>query len=366
MTASGAGDVRVGVDVVRRRRGSPSGCGRSPRSPPGSGCASSSPTRFASLPAFLAVASPEPSGETSATPAESYPRYSRRRSPSRTTSSGRSLGLLGPDVSRRFRTWRASLPAGRRAAPGPRHGGTRHRAGLARARPRAAPWRPCRRRTCELAAVAPPYVELDREAWTRLSGSTPLPLTDADVEHLRGLGRPDRPRRGGRGLPAAVPAAQPVRRGDAPPARGVVDLPARGLRRHAVRHRGRRVGRRRQVDDGAPPARAARPLAARPRASSWSPPTASCYPNAELERRGLMARKGFPESYDRRALIRFLSEGQGRAGPRCARPGLRPPHLRHRPRRRGRGAPAGRAHRRGPQRAAAGPRRRLRRPPTSR
>jgi type I pantothenate kinase len=32
------------------------------------------------------------------------------------------------------------------------------------------------------------------------------------------------------------------------------------------------------------------------------------YPNAELERRGLMDRKGFPESYDRRALIEFLTE----------------------------------------------------------
>ncbi|GAA2583079.1 type I pantothenate kinase [Microbacterium binotii] len=31
------------------------------------------------------------------------------------------------------------------------------------------------------------------------------------------------------------------------------------------------------------------------------------YPNAELERRGLMDRKGFPESYDRRALIAFLT-----------------------------------------------------------
>nr|WP_274638531.1 type I pantothenate kinase [Microbacterium bovistercoris] len=30
------------------------------------------------------------------------------------------------------------------------------------------------------------------------------------------------------------------------------------------------------------------------------------YPNAELERRGLMDRKGFPESYDRRALVEFL------------------------------------------------------------
>ncbi|MCR2808923.1 MULTISPECIES: type I pantothenate kinase [unclassified Microbacterium] len=32
------------------------------------------------------------------------------------------------------------------------------------------------------------------------------------------------------------------------------------------------------------------------------------YPNAELERRGLMARKGFPESYDRRALVSFLTD----------------------------------------------------------
>ena len=31
------------------------------------------------------------------------------------------------------------------------------------------------------------------------------------------------------------------------------------------------------------------------------------YPNAELQRRGLMQRKGFPESYDRRALLRFVS-----------------------------------------------------------
>jgi len=32
------------------------------------------------------------------------------------------------------------------------------------------------------------------------------------------------------------------------------------------------------------------------------------YPNAELERRGLMHRKGFPESYDRRALLRFVMD----------------------------------------------------------
>jgi len=32
------------------------------------------------------------------------------------------------------------------------------------------------------------------------------------------------------------------------------------------------------------------------------------YPNAELLRRGIMTRKGFPESYDRRALLRFVQQ----------------------------------------------------------
>ena len=32
------------------------------------------------------------------------------------------------------------------------------------------------------------------------------------------------------------------------------------------------------------------------------------HPNAELERRGLLARKGFPESYDQRRLLRFLAD----------------------------------------------------------
>ena len=32
------------------------------------------------------------------------------------------------------------------------------------------------------------------------------------------------------------------------------------------------------------------------------------YPNRVLEERGLMARKGFPESYDRRRLVRFVAD----------------------------------------------------------
>src|SRR5690625_7601833 len=35
-----------------------------------------------------------------------------------------------------------------------------------------------------------PYVEFDRASWSRLAASTPLPLTSADVDNLRGLGDP--------------------------------------------------------------------------------------------------------------------------------------------------------------------------------
>ena len=53
------------------------------------------------------------------------------------------------------------------------------------------------------------------------------------------------------------------------------------------------------------------------------------HPNAELIRQGIMDRKGFPESYDGTALIRFLSAVKaGRAQRRRA--GLFAPHLRHR------------------------------------
>lgn len=42
------------------------------------------------------------------------------------------------------------------------------------------------------------------------------------------------------------------------------------------------------------------------------------YPNAELERRNLMHRKGFPESYDRRALMRFVTSVKSGADQVCA------------------------------------------------
>ena len=76
-------------------------------------------------------------------------------------------------------------------------------------------------------------------------------------------------------------------------------------------------------------------------------------PNRVLEERGIMDRKGFPESYDVRRLIQFLEEVK-RGEPEVRAPRVLARRLRHR---RGRGAGAARArHRdpRGAQRAADG------------
>ncbi|WP_100348828.1 type I pantothenate kinase [Luteimicrobium subarcticum] len=150
------------------------------------------------------------------------------------------------------------------------------------------------------------YVDLDRASWARLSESTPLPLTDADVARLRGLGDP-------------IDLAE-------------VDVVYRPLSRLLNLH----IAATAQLheasstflreDTGSTPfvvgvagsvavgksttARVLREMMARwpetPRVELVTT-DGFLYPNAELARRGLMERKGFPESYDRRALIRFLT-----------------------------------------------------------
>ena len=78
------------------------------------------------------------------------------------------------------------------------------------------------------------------------------------------------------------------------------------------------------------------------------------FPNAVLEREGLMEKKGFPESYDLTGAVALSVRHQGRppsgAGARIFASGLR----RH-PQPMGRNRPAGHSHRRGAQRAAGGP-----------
>ncbi|MCS6711193.1 type I pantothenate kinase [Brachybacterium sp. EF45031] len=152
-----------------------------------------------------------------------------------------------------------------------------------------------------------PFDEIPREDWARLSTQTPLPLSEEDVQRLQGLGdRVDlaevdavyRPI--SRLLWLQVDAAQRLRRARS-------EFLGERLRRTPYV-----IGVAGSVAVGkSTTARLLRELMARwpetPRVQLVTT-DGFLYPNAELERRGIMHRKGFPESYDRRALLRFVAE----------------------------------------------------------
>lgn len=155
-------------------------------------------------------------------------------------------------------------------------------------------------------APSSPYVDLDRAAWSRLSESTPLPLTDADVERLRGLGDP-------LDLAEVDAIYRPLSRLlnlYVSATAGLHQATSTFLREDPPRTP-YVIGVAGSVAVGkSTTARILREMLARwpetPRVELVTT-DGFLYPNAELQRRGLMERKGFPESYDRRALIRFLS-----------------------------------------------------------
>ncbi|GAB3618145.1 type I pantothenate kinase [Okibacterium endophyticum] len=152
-----------------------------------------------------------------------------------------------------------------------------------------------------------PFVEIDRHDWARLAPSTQSPLTDAEIVQLRGLG--DRLDMG-----EVAEVYLPLSR--------LLSLYAAGAR-HTHRDVNQFLG---AGTDRTPfvigvagsvavgkstVARILRELLSRwpdtPRVDLVTT-DGFLYPNAELERRGIMDRKGFPESYDRRALLRFVTE----------------------------------------------------------
>ena len=155
-----------------------------------------------------------------------------------------------------------------------------------------------------------PFVEFDRAEWSRLAESTPLPLTQTDIDNLRGLGDPIDLREVDTGyrplsrlLTLYVEASQQLR---------TATSTFLGEWTHATPFV---IGVAGSVAVGKSTAsRLLREMLRRwPQTPRVELVTTDgfLYPNAELERRGLMQRKGFPESYDRRALLRFLEQVKG-------------------------------------------------------
>lgn len=161
-----------------------------------------------------------------------------------------------------------------------------------------------------------PFLELDRADWTALAPTMTAPLTGSEVVELRGLGDE-------LDLDEVEQVYLPLSR--------LLNLYVEGAHRlHAATSAflGAKgsvtpfvIGVAGSVAVGKSTiARLLRELLSRwdgtPRVELVTT-DGFLLPNDELQRRGLMERKGFPESYDRRALLRFVS--QVKSGARVVR-----------------------------------------------
>lgn len=159
-----------------------------------------------------------------------------------------------------------------------------------------------------------PYLAIERADWAELGNSTQLPLTEQEIKKLRGLGD-------FLDIKEVTEVYLPISR-----LLSLYATSTQGLYRNTENFYGVSaqrtpfiIGIAGSVAVGkSTAARLLRELMARwegtPKVELVTT-DGFLYPNAELERRGLLAKKGFPESYDRKRLLQFVSDiKSGRTG----------------------------------------------------
>lgn len=152
-----------------------------------------------------------------------------------------------------------------------------------------------------------PFVEIDRAEWSRLAPNAPLPLTEREVDQLRGFGEELQ-------LREVAEVYLPLSR--------LISLYHEAFNRlhdETMSFLGRKGGVKVPFVIGvAGSVAVGKSTTARLLQSLLSRWSSSprvdlvttdgfLHPNAVLERRGILARKGFPESYDRRSLLNFVA-----------------------------------------------------------
>jgi len=153
-----------------------------------------------------------------------------------------------------------------------------------------------------------PYVELDRDAWAALATATEQPLTPPEIDRVRGLGDQ-------LDLDEVQQVYLPLSRLLSMYAESAGEL-HRAQEKFLNQPQPPRtpfvIGLAGSVAVGkSTTARVLQQMLAHwPQNPSVALVTTDGFllPNAELERRGLLGRKGWPESYDRRALLRFVMD----------------------------------------------------------
>lgn len=152
-----------------------------------------------------------------------------------------------------------------------------------------------------------PFNEISREDWAALGNSTELPLTESEIQQIRGLGD--------------FLDIKEVRDVYLPLSRLLNLYVSEHQQLHKVTgdFLGQRTGRVPFIIGVAGSVAVGKSTISRllkELLSRWEgtprvemiTTDGFLYPNAELERRGIMSRKGFPESYDRLALLKFVAD----------------------------------------------------------